>query len=126
MKTLALLDGLTFNDERAHAEPLLVDDTGRVLRFALKPGQHIREHCAPHSPVHIVVLEGKGLFTDEDRREVLLEPDGLVVFGAGELHRVRALDEDLVFVAFLHRVEAVPTQHPVDLSEKDAYLTWHM
>ncbi len=39
MKTLLLLTDLTFNDAHPHTEPLLVDDTGRVLRFTLKPGQ---------------------------------------------------------------------------------------
>lgn len=58
------------------------------------------------------------------------------MFETGELHRVRALDEDLVFVAFLHKVEAVPTREETGVSEndtnekdavtKDTYLTWHM
>lgn len=125
MKTLSLLAQLSFGEKRSQAEPLLVDDTGRVLRFTLKPGQYLREHCAPHSPVHIVVLEGKGLFAAEGGQEVSLGPNSLVVFGAGELHRVRALDENLVFVALLHKVEETPTRRPA-LLEKDVYLTWHM
>jgi len=126
VRTLPLLDGLSFRDDRPLAEPLLVAESGRVLRFTLRPHQRIREHCAPHSPVHIVVLKGKGMFAGEDGREVMLEPSGLVVFGAGELHAVRALDEPLVFVAFLHKVEGVPVPTPRPSPEEDVYLTWHM
>ena len=126
MKTLPLLQSLEFRDERPLAKPLLVDESGRVLRFTLKPGQLVAKHCAPGSPVHIVVLSGKGLFSGADGREVLLEPDALVVFGAGEVHAIRALDEALVFVAFLHKVAGVPeAQHRVTHRE-DAYLTWFM
>lgn len=134
MNTLTLLGGLEFDEERPRAEPLLVRGSGRVLRFALKPYQRVSEHCAPHSPVHIVVLKGHGKFAGADGREELLGPDDLAVFGAGERHTVRALDEALVFVAFLHPVPGVPeskrppktpaarTPHPA----ADTYLTWHM
>lgn len=101
MRTLKLLHKLDFDDARPRAEPLLVHAGGRVLRFCLKPGQRIREHCAPHSSVHMVVLRGQGLFAGEDGAERLVAAGGLVVFAAGELHRVRALDEDLVFIALL-------------------------
>jgi len=130
MKTLPLLTELSFDEKRPHAEPLLFDNSGRVLRFSLKPGQCVREHCAPHSPVHIVVLVGKGMFAGEDGHEHLLGVGELVVFEAGELHRVRALDEDLVFVAFLHKVEMVPLQNSrqdhASSAREDTYLTWHM
>lgn len=109
MKTLPLLQDLEFRDDRPLAKPLLVDDSGRVLRFTLKPHQQVAKHCAPHSPVHLVVLKGRGMIAGEDGPEVLLKPDSLVVFGPGEVHAVRALDDELVFVAFLHKVEGVPT-----------------
>ena len=51
MHATSLLDKLDFHDKNPYAEPLLVDDTGRILRFTLRPGQSVREHSAPHSPV---------------------------------------------------------------------------
>ncbi len=126
MKTLPLLQSLEFRDERPSAKPLLVDENGRVLRFTLRPHQHIAKHCAPHSPVHIVVLRGKGMFSGADGREVLLEPDALVVFGAGEVHAIRALDEALVFVAFLHKVAGVSEPKHRATHQEDTYLTWFM
>jgi quercetin dioxygenase-like cupin family protein len=62
----------------------------------------VREHQAPHSPVYIVVLEGKGIFTGADGKEQQLGPNALVIYEAGENHSIRAQDEDLVFVTFLH------------------------
>lgn len=65
MKTAQLLDDLEFHDEHAYAQPLFVAETGRVLRFLLKPGQSIHEHDVPSSPFFVVVLKGKGLFARE-------------------------------------------------------------
>ncbi len=42
---------------------------------------------------------------------------------SGEVHAVRALEEELVFVAFLHKVEASAAGKG---EEADAYLTWHI
>ena len=126
MNTLPLLETLQFRDDRPVARPLLVGKSGRVLRFTLKPNQRVAKHCAPHSPVHIVVLKGKGMFAGEDGREVLLGPNTLAVFGPGEMYAIRALDEPLVFVAFLHRVEGVPEAKPRSIPEEDTYLTWFM
>lgn len=127
MKTLSPLDNVSFNDTHPKAEPLLFEETGRVLRFSLLPGQHLKEHSAPHSPVHIVVLEGRGMFSGGDGHEQLLGPNTVVVFKAGERHAVRALDEKLVFIALLHKVEerATKGQHHKQ-PEGDTYLTWHM
>src|SRR5688572_24176329 len=44
MKTYPLLDNLTFRAQNPIAEPLSVDEQGRVLRFMLEPGQAMREH----------------------------------------------------------------------------------
>lgn len=126
MKTLPLLDTLQFNDNRPIAIPLVVGEGGRVLRFTLKPNQRVAKHRAPHSPVHIVVLRGKGMFAGEDGREVLLEPNALVGFDVGEVHSMRALDEELVFVAFLHKVEGVPEPKRQATPDEDTYLTWFM
>ncbi|MBE2224569.1 MAG: cupin domain-containing protein, partial [Anaerolineae bacterium] len=104
MKSILLHDNITFHDNDPYAEPLFVDETGRVLRFALKPGQIVREHTAPHSPVYIVVLQGSGLFSGGDNQEERFGPGTLLIFDTGEVHAIRAEAEELVFVAFLHGV----------------------
>lgn len=102
MKAIALYENWVFHDENPYAEPLLVDPEKRVLRFALRPGQTVREHLAPSSPVHIIVLKGQGVFTGGDGQEQHYGEGSLLVFDAGEKHSIRALDEPLVFVALLH------------------------
>lgn len=102
MKTMRLLDELEFRDKNPEAQPLYVDRNGRVLRFTLKPGQSIKEHHAPDSPLYAVVLKGKGMFAGGDEKEELFGPYSLLIFDPGENHSIRALDEDLVFVGFLH------------------------
>ncbi len=102
MKTLPLMENWEFKEKNPFAEPLFVAPDGRILRFALRPGQIVREHQVPHSPVYIVVLSGHGMFAGPDGKEQMLGPNALIVFEAGENHAIRALDEDLVFVVFLH------------------------
>lgn len=102
MQSFALHDNLVFHDANPYAEPLFVEKTGRVLRFALHPGQVVREHTAPSSPVYLVVLQGAGYFSGGDGREQLAGPGTLLIFDVGEVHAIRAQDEPLVFLAFLH------------------------
>jgi quercetin dioxygenase-like cupin family protein len=97
-----LLEGLEFDEKRAHAVPLFVDEAGRVLCFTLRPGQSLKEHDAPSSPLYFVVLKGHGIFAGGDGEEQELGPHSLVVLDRGEVHSVRALEDDLVFVAFMH------------------------
>lgn len=111
MQTLDPFDALEFHPQRPAATPLLVGDGGRVLRFAFEPGQELTEHAAPSSPLHVVVLRGEGLFAGADGVERRLGPGAVAVFAAGEPHRVRALDERLVFLALLHKVERSDTAH---------------
>ena len=106
MKTILLSENVTFHDDQVHAEPLHVDQHGRVLRFALKPGQAVKEHSAPHSPVNIIVLQGHGVFAGGDKQESQLGPNTLLVINPGEMHAIRALDEDLVFLVILHGAPA--------------------
>ena len=50
MGSVQLHDNLVFHDKDPYAEPLSVDKMGRVLRFALKPGQadvSMRPHTRP-------------------------------------------------------------------------------
>jgi quercetin dioxygenase-like cupin family protein len=104
MRTTQLLEGLEFHEPAPYAQPLYVDEHGRVLRFTLKPGQSMREHNTPHSPFYVVVLRGRGAFAGGDGKEEQFGPNALLIFDPGELHTVRALDEELVFVGFLHGV----------------------
>jgi quercetin dioxygenase-like cupin family protein len=102
MKTFQLLEDIEFRDKDPYAQPLQVDEYGRVLRFALKPGQVVREHSAPSSPVYLVVLKGNGLFAGADGVERAFGPNTLLTFEPGEQHAIRAVDEELVFLAILH------------------------
>lgn len=85
-----------------------MDDQGRIIRFSLKPGQVIKEHRAPGTPLYILVLQGRGYFTDGAGDEHEVGPDDLLVFEPGENHAVRAGDEPFVFRAFLQAVASVP------------------
>lgn len=102
MKTFALFENVVFNDANPNAEPLHVDRHGRILRFALKPGQVVREHRAPNSPVNIVILQGQGLFAGGDGQEQKLGPETMILFDPGENHAIKALDEPLIFMVILH------------------------
>ncbi len=105
MKADLLLEHLEFHDDNPYAQPLLVNPQSRILRFMLKPGQRIAEHAAPHSPFHVVILQGTGMFSGSDGIEHPFGPDTLLTFDVDETHSVRALDEPLVFLGFLHGVE---------------------
>lgn len=108
MLAIPLHDNWVFHDKDPYAEPLFVDESGRILRFTLKPGQSVQEHTAPNSPVYIVVLKGIGLFSGGDNQEQRFGPGALLIFDTGEPHAIRAEDEELVFVAFLHGVPEAP------------------
>ena len=62
MQAIALMEDWEFADINPKAEPLFVAPDGRILRYALRPGQVVQDHNAPHSPVYIVVLKGHGIF----------------------------------------------------------------
>jgi quercetin dioxygenase-like cupin family protein len=102
MQAVQLLANWEFHDKDPYAQPLFVAHDGRILRFTLRPGQSVREHRALHSPVYLVVLKGHGLYAGSDGREQSFGPNTLLIFEAGENHSVRAVDGDVVFVAFLH------------------------
>ncbi len=105
MRATQLLENLEFHDRSPYAQPLYVDEDGRVIRFMLQPGQSISEHNAPSSPFYVVVLQGRGMFAGADGNERPFGPNDLLVFDKGEHHSVRALDEPLIFIGFLHGVE---------------------
>ena len=108
MKTIELLTGVTFNEKRPHTQSLHSNKEARALRFAFLPGQSIKAHDAPSSPIHLIVLQGKGVFIAENGVERECGPGMMVVFDAGETHSVRALDEDLVYVSIYN---GVPTSY---------------
>ena len=103
MEYFQLLENLDFREGGEHAEARAVyaDDESRTLRFALIKGQKVKPHLA-HSPVHVVVLKGEGVFTGRDGKEQSAGPNSMLIFGRGEEHSVRAVSDELVFVAVLH------------------------
>lgn len=101
MKSVKLLESLEFDDAKAHSQPLLVAPDGRILRFTLRPGQALKEHQAPHSPVYVVTLKGQGMYAGGDGKEQPFGPNALLMFEAGESHSIRAVNEEVVFVTFL-------------------------
>jgi quercetin dioxygenase-like cupin family protein len=101
MESINLMDVTEFHQKNPYAKPLHVDKNGRALLFALHPDQVIREHNAPSSPFYIVILKGQGAFVGGDGDEQTFGPGTLLIFGPGENHSIRALEE-LVFVGFLH------------------------
>jgi quercetin dioxygenase-like cupin family protein len=120
MRTKQLLEGLEFRDNHPYSEPLFVDVYGRILRFTLKPGQSIAEHNTPHSPFYVVVLQGRGIFSGSDGQEQEIGTNTLLIFDPAENHAIRALDENLVFVGFLHGVPATrPDRVGGELGQSD-------
>ncbi len=101
MKSTPLLEHLEFREASPNAQALYVDKNGRVIRFALKPGQSIKGHQVPDSPFYVVVLQGHGRFTGREGVEHRFGPNDLLLFDPSEEHSVIA-DDELVFVGFLH------------------------
>lgn len=101
MKSFDILDDVEFNDDHPAAKSILIDKDSRLIRFCLLPGQIIKEHSSPSSPVYIIILEGKGLFSNE---EGILEKFGentCIKYDQNEKHSIQAIDEKLIFIALL-------------------------
>lgn len=101
MQSINLSNATVFHDQNPFAKPLHVDKNGRALLFALHPGQSIKEHNAPSSPIYIVIIKGQGVFSDDDGKEQTYGPGNLLIFNPQENYAVRAIEE-LVFLSFLH------------------------
>ncbi len=56
MEYLHLMEGIKFKDSAPIARPIYVDKNGRLLQFPLKPGQELKEHSSPSSPVTRLAL----------------------------------------------------------------------
>ena len=120
MKSLSLLENIEFHAQAPHAEPLFVSDEARILRFTLRPGQVVQEHNAPHSPVFVTVLQGRGLFAGADGVGQSFGPNSFLIFEAGENHSIRALDEDLVVLLFLREAPDAQSTARHQVGEKYA------
>ncbi len=101
MKSAGLLEHVEFREAGPNAQPLYVDKYGRVLRFALEPGQTIMGHQVPDSPFYVVVLQGHGRFTNSHGEQRRVGPNDLLLFQPGEEHSVSAENEEFVFVGFM-------------------------
>lgn len=102
MKTIQLFEDLQFHERNPYAQPLSIDNFGHILRFALRPGQSLREHNPPDAPFYLVVLEGRGTFAGSDGREEELGAGTLLLFDPGEHHVIRARERDLILLGFMH------------------------
>ncbi len=103
MRPVSLLDDLIFKEESPNAQPLVADESGRVMRFTLKPGQVLKPHRGPKIALLMIVLQGRGLFRGEEEQPLECGPGTMLVFEVEELHGVQALDEELVFLAILRQ-----------------------
>lgn len=104
MRSIDLMADFEFHEADPYAQPLHVSPSGRIIRFMLKPGQSVREHNAPHSPLYIVGLKGEGMFAGGDGVEQPIGPGTLLILEPGESHAVRAQATELVFLAILHGI----------------------
>lgn len=101
MKTFQLFEDLQFHEKNPYAQPLNIDGFGRILRFALRPGQSIHEHNPPDAPFYLVVLEGRGTFSGNNGREEEFGAGTLLLFDPGENHVIRARERDLILLGFM-------------------------
>lgn len=101
MKTIQLFETLLFHEKNPYPQPLCIDGYGRVLSFALRPGQFIREHTAPDAPLYLIVLDGTGVFSGSDEREMECAPGTMLIFEPGERHTLRARDRDLIMIGVM-------------------------
>lgn len=108
MKTVHLLENLHFDERHPASEALLGDAQQRILRFCLQPHQSIPEHRSPASSASLIVLSGSGLCSGGDGVDVLLNPHDMALLEMGEMHAIRALDQEWVFLLVL---QGVPSAH---------------
>ena len=102
MEYVNLMEGIKFNESHPIAQSIHADKNGRLLQFALKPGQELKEHSSPSSPVYLLVLKGEGVFKGENDSQATAGPGSILIYDIGEKHSVKAGDNELVFVASLH------------------------
>lgn len=98
MHSFDIMKDVEFKTEHPVAETILADKDTRLIRFSMLPGQVIKEHSAPSSPVYIVVLEGRGEFSDGEGGSKELGPNSCIKYELGEKHPVQVTDEKLVLI----------------------------
>ena len=96
------MENIKFNDSHPIAQSIHADENGRLLQFARKPGQELKEHSSPSSPVYLLVLKGEGIFKGENDSNTTAGPGSIVIYDVDEKHSAKAKDQELVFVAILH------------------------
>lgn len=102
MEHLNLMEDIKFNDSHPIAQSIHADKNGRLLQFALKPGQELKPHSNLSSPVYLLVLRGHGVFKGDNDSEATCGPGSIIIYDVNEKHSVIAGNEELVFVAILH------------------------
>ena len=102
MECINLTEGIKFNDDHPIAQAVHADKNGRILQFALEPGQELKEHSNSASPVYLIVLKGEGIFRGKDSSRAIAGPGSIIIYDVGEKHSVKAREDELVFAAILH------------------------
>lgn len=102
MEHVNLMEGIKFNDSHPIAQSIHADKNGRLLQFALEPGQELKEHSNSSSPVYLLILKGEGVFRGKDDSRTVAGPGSIIIYDVDEKHSVKAGDQELVFVAILH------------------------
>ena len=102
MEHVDLMQDIKFNDSHPIAQSIHADKNGRLLQFALEPGQELKEHSNSTSPVYLLILKGEGVFRGDNGSQAVAGPGSIVIYDVDEKHSVKAGDEELVFVAILH------------------------
>ena len=102
MEHVNLMEGIKFNDGHPIAQSIHADKNGRLLQFALEPGQELKEHSNSTSPVYLLILKGEGIFRGEGGAQTVAGPGSIIIYDINEKHSVKAKEEELVFVAILH------------------------
>lgn len=102
MEHVKLMEGIRFNDGHPIAQSIHADRNGRILQFALEPGQELKEHSNSSSPVYLLILKGEGIFRGEDGSQTAAGSGSMIIYDVNEKHSVTAGNEELVFVAILH------------------------
>ncbi len=102
MEHVDLMQDIKFNDSHPIAQSIHADKNGRLLQFALEPGQELKEHSNSTSPVYLLILKGEGVFRGDNGSQAVAGPGSIVIYDVDEKHSVKAGEEELVFVAILH------------------------
>ena len=71
----------------------------RMVIFRIEPGQQVAPHTSP-STVVLSVVSGSGVVLAGDGERAVRAGE-IVVYEPGELHGMRALDEQLVIAAII-------------------------